>query len=107
MKPRELVDVDGVVGPIGRQQDRRLPEDLAPDHDEAARQRRRQPLQVHAGEHQVRGRRPDVDPDRGQLDIVGGPGDLVDRSVFGADVKMLEFEIVHRGATRRQAKVLS
>jgi hypothetical protein len=52
----EIVDVDGVVGPIRRKQDRRLPEDLARDHDEAARQRRRQTLQVHAGKHQMRGR---------------------------------------------------
>ena len=37
----ELVDVDGVVGAIGREQDRRLPDHLAIDDDEPARQRRR------------------------------------------------------------------
>ena len=35
----ELVDVDGVVGQVGRQQDRRFPQDLAADHHEPARQR--------------------------------------------------------------------
>jgi hypothetical protein len=44
----------------------------------------------------MRGRRSDIDPDRRQLDIVGGPSDLVDRDVVGADMKVLEFEIVHR-----------
>ena len=92
----EIVEVDGVVGPVGRQQDRRLPEDFSLDDDEATRQRRREPLQVHAREHQMRGRRPDIDSDRRQLDVVGGPGDLVDRDIVGADMKMLEFEIVHR-----------
>ena len=53
---RELVHIDGVIGPIGREQDRRLPQDFSTDHHEAARQRCRQPLQVHAREHQVRGR---------------------------------------------------
>src|SRR5262249_4417791 len=44
----------------------------------------------------MRGRRSDIDPDRRQLDIVGGPGDLVDRDIVGTDVKVIEFEIVHR-----------
>ncbi len=92
---RELVDIDGVVGAIGREQDRGLPEDFSADHDEAARQRGREPLQVDAREHQVRGGGSDIDPDRGQLHIVGGPGDLVDRGVLGTDVQVLEFEIVH------------
>ncbi len=52
----ELVDVDRVVGPVGREQDRRLPEDAAADDDEAAGQRGRQPLQMDACEHQMRGR---------------------------------------------------
>ena len=33
----EIVDIDGVVGPIRREQDRRLPEDFPADHHEAAR----------------------------------------------------------------------
>ena len=92
---REIVDVDGVVGSVRREQDRRLPQDFSADHDEPARQRVREPLQMHAREHQVRGGRPDIDTDRGQLHIVGGPGDLVDCRIVGADVKVLEFEIVH------------
>ena len=94
-KARELVDVDGVVGQVGREQDRRLPEDLAVDHHEAARQRGAEPLQMHAREHQVRGRGADVDADRGQLDIVGRPGDLVDL-LAGSDVQVVEFKVVHR-----------
>src|SRR6266542_3435580 len=94
-KAGELVDVDGVVAPIGRQQDRRLPEDFSLDHDKTARQRRRKPLQMHAREHQMRRRRADIDADGRQLDIIGSPGDLIDGDIVGADVKMLEFEIVH------------
>jgi len=82
----EIVDVDGIVGPVGRQQNRRLPEDFSLDDDETARQGGREPLQVHAREHQMRGRRSDIDPHRRQLDIVGGPSDLVDRDVVGADM---------------------
>src|SRR5262245_10254620 len=92
----EIVDIDGVVGPVGRQQNRRLPEDFSLDDDKTARQGGRESLQVHTREHEMRGRRSDIDPDRRQLDIVGGPGDLVDRDVVGADMKVLEFEIVHR-----------
>ena len=105
----ELVDVDGVVGQIGGEQDRRFPQDLAADHHEPARQRVAQPLQVHAREHQMRGRRADVDADRGQLDIVGRPGHLVERLIGGADVEMLEFEIVHSDgrAGRLQAASLT
>src|SRR5229473_2585690 len=95
-EPRELVDVDRIVAPVGREQDRRLPENLPLDHHEAARQGGRQPLQVHAREHQMRGGGADIDADGGQLDVVGGPGNLVDRGVVGIDVKVLEFEIVHR-----------
>jgi hypothetical protein len=92
----EFVDINGVVGAIGRQQDRRLPQDVALDDDETARQGGRKPLQMHAREHQMRSRRTDIDSDRRQLDVVGGPGDLVDRGIVGTDVKMLKLEIVHR-----------
>ena len=60
----EVVGVDGVVGQVGRQLDRRLPHHLALDHDEAARQRGAEPLQMHQREHQVRRRGADVDADR-------------------------------------------
>src|SRR5262249_21914394 len=73
-----------------------LPEDFSLDDDKTARQGGRESLQVHTREHEMRGRRSDIDPDRRQLDIVGGPDDLVDRDVVGADMKVLEFEVVHR-----------
>src|SRR5258708_31916465 len=44
----------------------------------------------------MRGRRPDIDSDTRTVDVVGGRGDLVERDIVGADMKMLEFEIVHR-----------
>ncbi len=97
---REFVDVDGVVRQVRRQQDRRLPQQLAADDDEAARQRGSKPLQVHAREHQVRGRRADVDADGGQLDVVGRPRDLVERPFARIDVQMLEFEVVHAPTAR-------
>jgi hypothetical protein len=51
--------------------------------------------------------RADVDADRGELDIVGGPRNLVDRGVSGVDVQVLEFEVVHREAKRPQARLLA
>ena len=90
---RELVRVDRVVGKVGREQDRRLPQHLAADDHEAARQCGGQALQVHAREHQVGGRGADVDADGRQLDIVGRPGDLV---VARLGVKVIEFKLVHR-----------
>ena len=89
----ELVGVDGVVGEIRCQQDRRLPEDPAAHHHEPARQGGSKPLQMHAREHQVGGRGADVDADGRQLDIVGRPGDLV---VARLGVKVIEFKLVHR-----------
>ncbi len=38
-KTLQRVGVDGVVGPVRREKDRRAPEDLAPDNDEAAGER--------------------------------------------------------------------
>ena len=102
----EVVGVDGVVGQVGRQHDRRLPHDLALDHDEAARQRGAEPLQMHQREHQVRGRGADVDADGPQLDIVGRPRDLVDLVIRNV-VQVVEFEVVHRAPSSGQAGVLS
>src|ERR1700694_543126 len=52
---------------------------------------------MHAREHQMRGRRADVDADCGQLDIVRRPDRFADLARLGGvvDVDMLEFEIVH------------
>ena len=101
MKPASCVGVDGEVGQVRRQHDRRLPEHLAVDHDEAARQRGAEPLQVHLREHQMRGGRADVDADGGQLDIVGGPGDLVEL-LAGSHVGVAELQIVHRAPSGRR-----
>ncbi len=98
---REFFDVDGVVRQIGRQQDRRLPQELAADHDEPARQRGAEPLQMNAREHQVRGRRADVDADGGQFHIIGGPRHLVERPFARVDVQVFEFKVVHGHALQR------
>jgi hypothetical protein len=92
---RKLIDVNRVVGPIGSEQDGRLPENFTADHDEAARQRSRKALEVHVGEHQVGGRRADIDTHGGELDIIRRPCDLVDRGILRVDVQVLEFQIVH------------
>ena len=90
--------IDRVVRPVRREQDRRAPQDLAVDHHEPARQRLGQPLQVDAGEHQMRGRRADVDADGGQLDIVGPPDGVPDELglTLGRRVEMRIVELVHR-----------
>jgi hypothetical protein len=50
-----------------------MPEHLTFDDDEATHQRRRCALHVYTGKHEVRRRRPDVDSDRRQLDMIGQP----------------------------------
>lgn len=95
---REFVHVDGVVAAVWRKQDRRLPKDLAPHHHEAARQRSREALEMHAREHEVRGRRADVDAHCRELDVIRCPSHLIDGGVFRADVKVLELQIVHLNA---------
>ena len=94
----QFFDVDGVVGKIRRQQDRRLPQELAADHNEPARQRGAEPLQMNARKHQVRGRGADVDADGGQFHIIGGPRHLVERPFARIDVQVFEFKIVHGNA---------
>ena len=101
-EPRQRFRVDGEILQIGREQNRRLRDHLAIDHDKTARQSARQSLQMHACKHQMRGRRADVDADRGQLHIVGTPGDLVPL-LARVDVQMLEFKIVHGHCRRRQS----
>ena len=66
----ERVDVDEPIAFEGREQDRRAVDDLALDDDVAARERVREPLQPQAREHDVRGRRTDVDADRREDDVV-------------------------------------
>ncbi len=101
----EVVGVDGVVRQIGRQLDRRLPHDLALDHDEAARQRGAEPLQMHQRKHQVRRRGADVDADGSQLDVIGCPSDLVDLVIRNV-VQVVEFEVVHRALWRQLASLV-
>ena len=59
---------------------------------------------MDAREHQVRGGGADIDADGGELDVVGGPGHLVDGRVLRTDVEMLEFEIVHGNCGRDQCR---
>ena len=66
----ERIHLDQPIALEGRQQDRRAVDDLALDDDVAARERVREPLQPQAREHDVRGRRTDVDADRREDDVV-------------------------------------
>src|ERR1700742_814875 len=50
----QLADIDRVVSDVRRQQYWRLPENFPFDHDEAAGQRSRKPLEMDTGEHKVR-----------------------------------------------------
>ncbi len=68
--------IDGVIGDKRGEQDRRAPEDFATHDHELARQQLRLALQMHPGEHQVRGRAADVDTHRGELDVLGLPDHL-------------------------------
>ena len=70
--------VNRTVGQEGREHDRRAPDDAALNHDEAARQALRLALQDYAGEQKMRRGRPDVDADRGQLDVLLIPDRLGD-----------------------------
>ena len=62
----ERIGVDLVLGRVGREQDVGLVEGLALGHDVAAVEA----LQYDAREHEVRGRRADVDPDAEDADLV-------------------------------------
>ena len=52
---------------------------------------------MHPREHQVRGRRADVDADGGEFDVVRRPDRRANLARLGniVDVDVLEFEIVH------------
>jgi hypothetical protein len=69
----QALRVDRPVGEEWRHQDRRLPQHAPLDHHELARQRLRLALQAHGGEHEVRGRAADIDPDGGELDVLDLP----------------------------------
>ncbi len=66
----KLVGIDCVIGAIGRQQDGGPPQNLTVYHDEPARQAFRKTLQMHLGEHQMGGRRANIDTDGGELDVI-------------------------------------
>ena len=90
----ERLRVDLLLGRIGREQDVGLEEGLASGDDVAAVE----PLQHDAREHQMRGRRADVDADAENDDLV-----LVDQRAPGRgeeDAAALGFVIAHRANPR-------
>ena len=90
--------IDGFVRQKRREQDRRTPDDLAADDDEAAGKPLRLPLQGDLGEQKVRGRAADIDADRFELDVFLAPDRARDRGALGLGHRVFvqEIGLVHR-----------
>ncbi len=98
----EFARVDRTVGQKRRQQDRRPPNDFAADHDEAARQPLRLPLQRDLGEQKVRGRTADIDADRLERDVFLVPDRARNRGAVlcGLDMLVGKIAFVHLARER-------
>ena len=93
----EFFGIDGAVGQKRRQQDWRAPHDLTADHDKAARQPLRLPLQGDLGKQQMRRRAADIDADRLERNVVLVPDGAHDRGALGRclDVLVGKIALVH------------
>ena len=111
--PNEFTErrrIDSAVGQKRRQQDRRAPHDLAADHDEAAGQPLRLPLQGDLGEQEMRGRAADIDADGLERNVVLVPDGAHDRGALGRglDVLVIKIALVHgrRTMTHNKRRVI-
>src|SRR5688500_13412477 len=90
----ELFGIDSAVRHEGREHDRRAPDYLAANHEEAAGKAERLPLQRNLGKQQMRGGTADIDADRAQLDVVLAPdeaGEFLAVSLRGVFVLKIQF----------------
>ena len=103
----ECGGVDQIIRTKRRYEDRRAPHELAADHDKAAGEALRLPLQSNFCKQQVRGRTADVDADGRECQIVLRPDRVRERGAFGQRLAMFvgKVGLVHRQSNSAQPAI--